>query len=56
MPVTDTALIDGLLPVKVQRPDVAEELDELELLLEEDELLELEELEPLAVKVMLVIV
>jgi hypothetical protein len=51
--VTDTALIDGLLPVNVQRPDVAEELELLELL-EELELLEL--LEPLAVNVMLVIV
>jgi hypothetical protein len=52
LPVTDTALIDGLLPVKVQRPVVAD--DELELL-EELVLEELEELE-LGVKVTFVMV
>ena len=49
--MTDTALIDGLLPVNMQSPDAALELDEeLEL---PDEVLLLDEL---AVKVMLVMV
>ena len=51
--MTDTALIDGLLPVNMQSPDAALELDEeLELL---DEVLLLELDEP-PVKVMLVMV
>ena len=49
--MTDTALIDGLLPVKMQSPEAAVLDEELEL---PDEVLLLEE--PLAVKVMLVMV
>jgi hypothetical protein len=49
--VTDTALIDGLLPVKMQRPEAAVLDEVLEL---PDEVLLLDE--PLAVKVMLVMV
>ena len=50
--MTDTALIDGLLPVKMQIPEAAVLDEELELL---DEVLLLELDEP-PVKVMLVMV